>query len=342
MKSRNMTVVLLSAMLCVSFIGFTGCGTEIPDDEIVYIQGTVYDEATGSPLSGVMVYLGELKCETEISGGYIFPNLEAGKEYHISCSVNRYETYTDTVVAIYPSSDHDINMKLLGHDESQPSPITELRLDHLRSFDFFFEHGQSKGLITITELGSYIAPDRLKAELSTSYKKDMSALSQSENGDEENRERRFCIQIGDKQWLDFGEGYFKNTDKKHMGFEHVFEGIYDATERARQALKTSNYVSDLGLFTIGSREVRRLETLTVVPEMTNLGGEEVEQKLLIDLTAFVCVEEGDLNGVPIDVEISVFQSAHKIRTYSHFRLSNINVDFNIDPPTEGERGIDNI
>ena len=191
-------------------------------------------------------------------------------------------------------------------------------------------------------MGSYIAPDKLRSELSTSYKKEMSAPGQSESDQDQMRERRFCIQIGDRQWLDFGEGYFENTNKKHWGFEDVFEGIFYATERANQALETSNYVSDLGLFTIGSREVRRLETLTVVPEITKLAGEEIEQKLLIDLTAFICTDEGDLNGVPIDIEISIYESEHKIRTYTHFRLMNINVDFNIDPPKEGERGGDDV
>ncbi len=338
---KKIAIYLISFVLIVGIIPmFAACGNgnvEDPED-VTYIDGYVRDEATGSPLEGVTVYLDDDSFVTQTDGRFFFTQLDKGREYRLSCTTEHYEPFYQDVLAVYPSSNVEINLKLLGITNPKPSPIKQIRIDHLESFDFNIEHGVSENMITVKEEGSFLAPDKFQFKLSTNYSRESPTSDGSTEGSA--RPPQYCIQLGDKQWIDYGDGYFLNNERKHQGFEDVFNSIDYAVGRANLALEASNYVRDFGEFMVGGRKTRRLKTLTVVPNKVKVGEEEIEQQLLIELTASICIEEGDLLNVPVDLSVSAFESVRKIKTFTHFRLSNINIIFKIDAPEEGQSAVE--
>ncbi len=338
MKRTVKIALCIILVLGISSIS-ASCDKEEELDQITYIDGYVYNAETESPLGGVTVYLDNESFVTSNDGRYFFTQLEPGKNYTLSCRLELYQSYSKEVLAVYPSTNINIHMELMGRDNPKPSPIKNIRIEHLESFDFLVEHGVSENMITIVEEGSYLAPDSYQFKLSTSYQKEMPAGGSASGEEPKGKPAQYCIQLGDKQWIDYGEGYYLNTERKHIGFEDVFQGIDYAVGRVNQALEVSTYVRDLGDYEVGGRKTRRLKTLTIVPETVTVDGEEVEQKVLIELNVSICTEEGALKDVPIDVSVSVFESVRIIKTFTHFRLSNINILFAIDAPDEGESAV---
>ncbi|HOO96349.1 MAG TPA: carboxypeptidase-like regulatory domain-containing protein [Caldisericia bacterium] len=325
---------VISAALCLfltvsAVVALSSCGEE---EEKAYLRGFVYDKETNAPISGVTVYLNDAAYEVEDDGKFIYSDLVPGKDYTLKCSKEYYKSFSTTITAVFPYTDFDIEMELLGHDETKPSPIKNLSIDALRTFDFEVQHGVSEDQITISESGSFASPDRYQFMLSTAYNREM---PENPGDDPQESPPQYCVQIGRDQWIDQGDGFYKN-ERFHIGFEDVFNGISYAIEKANKALENSDYVYDLGEYNVGGYKTKRLKTLTVITEnYKSHDGTEKEQQILLELNVAVSIDD-EFYGVPIDLKVGSFESIRQVKTFTHFQLSNMNIDFTIEPPEEGQ------
>jgi len=325
-------LVMLTVIALLIVLPLISCGES---EEKAFLTGVVMDENTRAPLPGVAVYLNDKLYETGSDARFQFAELVPGQTYSLKVSREFFEDYSKDIVAVYPSpGDQEILMKLMTPEKPQPSPIQDVTIVPLKSYDFDIKFGIDRKDISFKEIGSFIAPDKHKYVLTS---KNRNVTPPIPGKEEENKEpeelKSSAIEIGQNQWIDNGEGYFKN-DRFHPGYRDVWSLVNLTTDQANKALKKAMYVVDEGETTVSQHKVRRLRTLAIISEpiVTDKTSEKPQmQKMMVEMTISIIIE-GELKGVPVEIDISTYRDIVQVRTWASVMLTNLNVPFAIDPP----------
>ena len=332
MKTKR---VVLSAVLVLVLTLMTSCLSSCGEPtEKTYFQGRVIEDTTGMPLSNVTVYLDGIPYETSSDAHFIFSELEPGKEYNVKISRQYFEDINKTIIAVYPSVDEDIKMKLQKTAPENIPNVKKADVSKLKSFDFEIEFGLSPTEVTVKESGTYVAPESYSYEMQSKDREEKPAMPGSDQAAaEEQAKPKFktskCIEIGARQWIDAGDG-FKLNSRFHPGFRDIFGLVKLGVVQINAATSRPMFISDEGTVTIYGHNAKKVKALTIIDD-PEPGNAKQTEKLLIEFTASI-IDEGELIGVPVEMEVSSYRSTMQVKTWSKVTLSNFNAKATINPP----------
>jgi hypothetical protein len=328
---RMKTLLAITAVL-TSVAWFASC-TETKPEELSYISGTVYEKITKAPISDAVLTLGDTSVNTAQDGRFIFTRLEKGSKNDISCFKNKFKSFKiSDVVAVYPSTTQDIELEIEVPDQPSPSPIKSITTKNLKSFDYVLNFGITANQITYEMNGSFLAPN--------SYSHSMKQFRQQQvqvGPDDAKKESPpvKVIDIAGNQWVDEGNG-FMQVDKEHMrgGFKDMFDIIETDCQYLSQAFAQVKNSSTGDTASIGGVNCKRYTGLVSFELDRIVPGKKetrVKDLVLCDYSVAVATDK-EIEGVPVDVEVTLYYNQIQIKTYTHFTLSNINKPIVIKAP----------
>jgi hypothetical protein len=330
MKMKTLYTAIVALIMTASL---AACGETKPE-ELSFITGSVVEKETKAPVPGITIYFGDQSVTTTSDGRYIIAKLEKGSTHTISCINPKYKDFKlENVVAVYPSSTHDIELEIKVPETPTIPPITSISVKQLKSFDYILNYGVDANQITSEVNGSFSAP--------SSYTMDMKQFRQQQIqvGPEDKKTETPTIkltEINGKQWIDEGKGYSEvPKDQTRNGFKEMFGMIDYNCSVLTKALAQVKNLTDEGVSQIGGVECRRFKGVVVfdIDRVVNTekGRGTVKDKVLCDFNIAVATDE-KLNNAPVDGEILLYYKDLMVRTYTHFTLSNFNNPIVIKAP----------
>lgn len=330
MKMKTLLSALVAALFVVSL---ASCG-ETPAEELSFITGTVVEKETRAPIPGITVNIGDQSISTSSDGRYIIAKLEKGSTHTIECYSGKYKDFKlENVVAVYPSSTHDIELEIKVPEPPSIPPVTSISIKQLKSFDYILNYGVDANQITFEVSGSYLAP--------SSYTMDMKQFKQQQIqvGPEDKKAESPTIkltEINGRQWIDEGKGYTDvPSNQIRGGFKEMFGMIDYNCMVVSKALSNVKNITDEGVSQIGGIECRRFKGAVVfeIDRLVNTekGRGTVKDKVLCDFNIAIATDE-KLNNAPVDLETLLYYKDLMVRTYTHFTLSNFNNPIVIKAP----------
>lgn len=331
MKTKQ-AIFMLTLLVVVALFAscLSSCGEP---QEKAYLQGKVTEESTGMPLSNVTVYLNEIPYETASDAQFVFSELESGKIYKLKVSNQYYEDFEKDVVAVYPSANEEIKMKL---KKSSPETLKNLQVPsiaQLKSYDFEINFGLSEKEVTIMENGTFVAPDSYKLEMQTPKRDQLPAMPGSADENVQDKKPEFdvtkSIEIGKRQWVDDGKGW-KLNERYHPGFRDIYQIVNINILNISDSIRNPMFISDEGSTTLYGHEVKRFKGISII-EVPYEENPAEKEKQFIEFSVAI-VSSGEFSGVPIETTVSTYKSKRQVKTWAKVILSNLNVSTNINPP----------
>jgi hypothetical protein len=326
-KSVLYSVILICA-IAITASCLVSCGEPA---QKAFFQGRVLEASTGMPLSNVTVYLNDFPYETASDAQFIFSELEPGKVYTVKVSSPYYEDVSKEVIAAYPSTTEDIKMNLKKTSQASIPKVKNPDVSKLRSFDFDIQFGLSSKEVTIMETGTFVAPESYSYEMKTKKRDETPAMPGSADANVQDEKPKFntakSIEIGNRQWADMGDGW-KLNDRFHPGFRDIFGAINLSIGNINKSIAKPMFVSDEGVITIYGHQAKRIKGVTIIDATTDTG---TADKVFIEFSAAI-IDEGDLTGVPVEIEVSSYRSIMQVKNWTRIVLSNFNTSVTINPP----------
>lgn len=325
---RAVFSVALMCVLAISVSLLASCGEPA---QKAFFQGRVLEETTGMPLSNITVYLNDFPYETASDAQFIFSELEPGRTYTIKVSSPYYEDVSKEVIAAYPSTTEDIRMTLKKTTPESIPSVKRPDVASLKSFDFDIQFGISSKEVTIMETGTFVAPGSYSYEMQTRKRDETPSMPGSADENVQDDKPKFntakAIEIGNRQWVEMGDGW-KLNDRFHPGFRDIFSAVNLSIDNIRKSIDKPMFVSDEGTVTLYGHQARRVKGVTIIESSSGTGGTE---KVFIEFTAAI-IDDGQLAGVPVEMEVSSYRSAMQVKNWSKIVLSNFNASATINPP----------
>lgn len=329
MKTKQVLYsVILTLAIAISASCLVSCGEPA---QKAFFQGRVIEESTGMPLSNITVYLNDFPYETASDAQFIFSELEPGKTYTVRVSSPYYEDVSKEVIAAYPSATEDVKMTLKKTTPDSIPSVKKPDVSKLKSFDFDIQFGISSKEVTIMETGTYVAPNSFSYEMQTKKRDETPAMPGSADENVQDEKPKFntakAIEIGNRQWIDMSDGW-KLNDRFHPGFRDIFNAVNLSIDNISKSIAKPMFVSDEGTVTLYGHQARRVKGVTIIE--SSLGTNEKE-KVFIEFTAAI-IDDGELAGVPVEMEVSSYRSVMQVKNWSKIVLSNFNASATINPP----------
>lgn len=321
----NKRIIALLVTLAVVPFGFVACGEK---KEKAFMSGVVYEESTKTPLSGATVYLNDARLDTGADAQFTFSELEPGATYKLKVTKEYFEPFEEDIVAVYPTTTKEVNLKLKKVAEGFASPIKEVSIAKLKSYDFDIAFGSDSKDVAFTMTGSFVAPSSYSFEMKS---KERSNTPEINNGKPEEPQERVkkAVQIGNKQWIDDGSGYMLSNEW-FPGFNDIFSIVNLDASRLTKSFSAPQAFVDNGLVQIGDKQCRQLRGVSIIEEQLDSKSNKT-QKLFVEFNVAI-IESGELAGVPVQAELITYQSAREVKTWSKTTLSNFNIPSEIKPP----------
>lgn len=325
----NKRIIAFFIALAVVLFGFAACGEP---KEKAFMSGVVYEESTKTPLSGATVYLNDARFDTGADAQFTFSELEPGATYKLKVTKEYFEPFEEDIVAVYPTTTKEVNLKLKKIAEGFVPPIKEVGVAKLKSYDFDIAFGVDSKEVTISMTGSFVAPNNYSFEMKS---KERSNTPEINNGKPEEPKEKVmkAVQIGNRQWIDDGSG-FRPNENWHPGFGDLFSLVNLNVGQVTKSLQNSQAFVDNGMVQVGSQQCRQFKGISIIEEQIKGGdGKNKIQKLFVEFNVAI-IGQGELAGVPVQMELTVYKSVMQIKTWSKITLSNFNISSEIKPPVK--------
>ncbi len=328
-------ICTIALALSLLFGPLLSCSCDGQGDQTAFISGVVFEETTKAPLSGVSVYLNDKVYETGADARFIFADLVPGETYALTIKRDYFEPYADKFVAVYPSLDKEIPMKLAS-PPGAVSPVGNISVKGLSSFDFEIQFGIDRKEVAFTETGAFVSPNMYKYEMKTKERGQEGMPTDSQKKEPKDV-FSYSVEIGNRQWVDFDGKGFQPTEKFHAGFRDLFSLIDGGISDVNRLLSGKPYTTDLGGLKFGSHNCKRVKGIGTFSEPIKTPDNKPATETVLMEFNLVVITDPDLKGVPVELECSSYRNVSQVRNWTLFKLANFNLTKKIDPPKIGSK-----